>query len=387
VTIDSAEIPAGANGKLVILAASADAPHCWLSSIRGQAANKSLARTAIAGVSPIARDQPWLAAELPISLAARDGVGFDTEWQPAADAKLVMGGKLTTPVHCVRPAGYDGPVRLSLLTSQNPPQVNGVDDPNRTVRPEPNVPVEIPSDAQAVATWDAKLAADIVLAGAQAAQVVAAKALADAQAAGGAELEATTKAKADVDARVADATQKKTAAETAANAAAAVAKNEVSYNLAVPADLPSGNVEIAFRAELLSRDRQRVLMTVCTPVRKLAVFNPLRLLYSGAPKFSAKLDRQAGATFKLPGKIERLEGFAGDATVTIVGLPPGVNVPRVVVPAAQTDFELELKFPANVAAGTLNGLQLVASGKMTPASPLEVRSEPVNITVELLPPE
>ncbi|HVX14410.1 MAG TPA: hypothetical protein VHC22_24705 [Pirellulales bacterium] len=386
VALDAAEIPAGSNGKLITLAGSADAPQCALVSVRGRAARGPV-RTAPAGTNPLDRDQPWLAAELPVSLAARDGVGFDADWQPAVDAKLVLSGKFAAPVRCVRPAGYDGPVRLSLLTSQNPPQVNGVDDPNRTLRPEPNVPVEIASDGQAVAKWDAKLMADKTLADAQAALAVAAKALADAQVAGGAALEAATKAKAEADARVADAMQKKTAADEAAIAAAAAAKNDVAYNLAVPADLPAGNVEIAFRAELLSRDRQRTLMTVCTPVRTISVSNPLRLQYGGPPKLSAKIDRQVGAALKLAGKVERLEGLTGDVTVTISGLPAGINVPRVVVPAAQTDFELELKFPPNTAAGVIGGLQLVATGRMTPSSPLEIRSEAVHVAVELLPPE
>ena len=386
VAIDSAEIPAGSSGKLITLIASADSPQCSLTCIRGRATTAAIRRTALTGTNPIAREQPWLAAELPVSLAAREGVGFDADWQPQADAKLVLGGKFSTPVRSVRPAGYDGPVRLTLLTSQNPPQVNGIDDPNRTLRPEPNAPVEIPSDGQAVAKWDAKLAADKALADAQAAQAAAAKVLADAQTSSGATLEAATKAKADADARVADAAQKKAAADEAVQAAAAAAKNDANFNLAVPADLPPGTIEIAFRAELLSRDRQRVLMTVCTPVHKLAVFNPLRLQYLGEPKFSVKLDRQAGATLKLAGKIERLEGLAGDVTVTIAGLPAGVNVPRLVVPAAQSDFELELKFPANAPLGTLQGL-LIASGKMVPNAPLEVRSEPVAVGVELLPPE
>ncbi|HQU43397.1 MAG TPA: hypothetical protein PK867_11340 [Pirellulales bacterium] len=312
VTIDAAEIPAGMNGKLVTLTASADAPQCRLTTVRGRALagpQRAMCRTALAGASAIRRDQPWLAAELPVSLAARGGVGFDADWQPAADAKLVLGGKFAAPTRCLRPAGFDGPVRLTLLTSQNPPQVNGVDDANRTLRPEPNAPVEIPPDAQAV-----------------------------------------------------------------------------NFNMAVPADLPPGMVEIAFRAELLSRDRQRVLMTVCTPVRRVATFNPLRVQYSGA-KVSVKLDRQSGAVVKLAGKIERLEGLASNITVTVAGLPPGVAVPRLVVPAAQTDFELDLKFPAAMPAGVMNGLQLIASGKMAANSPIEVRSEPVTVVIELLPPD
>ena len=54
-------------------------------------------------------------------------------------------------------------------------------------------------------------------------------------------------------------------------------------------------MELAFRAELLSRDKQRVLLTVCTPVRPLPVFNPLKLTYAGPPKSSVKLDPKTGA--------------------------------------------------------------------------------------------
>jgi len=276
-------------------------------------------------------------------------------------------------------------VRLTMLTNQNPPRLNGNDDPNRTLRSDSNVPIEIPPDGQAQASWNAKLAADKALSDAQTAQAAAAKALADAQAAGGAPLDAAKKATSDADLRVNDAVLKAAAADEAAQAAAAAAKNEVGYAMLVPADLPPGAVEVAFRAELLSRDRQRVLMTACTPVRTLPVLNPLRVQYGGPLKLSAKLDPQAGASFRLAGKIERLEGFADDVAVTLAGLPPGVAVPRIVVPAAQSDFELELKFPANTPPGALAGIQLIATGKMTPASPLENRSEPVAIGIELLP--
>jgi hypothetical protein len=313
-------------------------------------------------------------------------VGFDADSQPSPEAKLVLGGKLAAPVRCVRPPGYDGPVRLTLITGQNPPQAGGKDDPNRSLRPESPTPVEIPPDAAAQAAWDAKLASDKVLADAQTAQAAAAKAVADAQTAGGAVLEAATKAKAEADAKVNDAAQKKTAAEAAANTASTAAKNDVSYSVLVPSDLTSGNYEVAFRAELLSRDKQRVIMTLCTPVRTLAVFNPLRVQTS-TPKLTAKLDRQAGVTFQLTGKVERLEGLTGDVAVSLAGLPAGVAVPRVVVAAAAADFELELKLPPNTPAGEIKGVQLFATGKMTTASPLEIRSEAVDVAIELMAPD
>lgn len=390
VSADSQEIAAGATAKLVTLMAAGDGPLPLLTSIRGRAAAElpqPLVRLAHSQPDAVGQFQPWLADELALALGARGDVAFDADWAPAAEAHLVLGGKLPTPARCVRPAGYDGPVRLTLLTSQVPPQVNGQDDPNRTLRTEPNAPNEIAPDAAAQAAWDAKLAADKVLAEAQAAQAAAAKAVADAQTAGGAVLEAATKAKAEADARVTDAEQKLAAALEAAKAAAAAAKNEADYSLLVPADLPAGSVEVSVRAELLSRDRQRVLMTVCTPVRALPVFNPLKLHYSGQARLSATLDPQAGATFKLAGTIERQEGMAGEVAVTLTGLPAGVPVPRVVVAADQTAYELELKFPANTAPAELRDVKLLATGKMTPASPLDIQSEPVIVVIELLPPQ
>jgi hypothetical protein len=56
----------------------------------------------------------------------------------------------------------------------------------------------------------------------------------------------------------------------------------------------------------------------------------------------------------------------------------------VAVKADQTDFELELKLPANQAPGMISGLTLFATGKMTPQSTLEVRSADVAVLLELL---
>jgi hypothetical protein len=388
VSFDSNEIAAGLNGKLITFTGAGESLGQILTTVRGRAMldlARPVIRRARSQPDPAAGFQPWLADEIAISLSARGGLGFDVDWRPAAESKLVLGAKLAAPVRCVRPPGYDGPVRLTMVTNQFPPQLNGVDDPNRSLRPESPAAVEIPPDAAAQAAWDAKLAADKVLADTQSVQIAAAKAVADAQAAGGATLEAATKAKADADANAIDAAQKKTAADEAANAASAAAKNDANYSVLVPADLPPRAVEVAFRAELLSRDRQRVLMTLSTPVRTVAVFNPLGLQYTGRTRLSARLDHQSGAGLKLTGKIERLEGLTGDVAVSMAGLPPAVPVPRVVVAAAATDFELELKIPENVAPGELNGVQLFATGKMTPASPLEIRSEPVGLVIELLP--
>ena len=388
VTLEGADIAANSNGKLISLVGAGDALSQFVTSIRGRATAElpqPITRIARSEPDAVGQFQPWLADEMAVSLAARGGNGFDGDWQPVTDAKLVLGGKLQVPIKCARPAGFDGPVRLTLLTGQNPPQVNGKDDPNRTLRSESPQPVEIPVDPKAQAAWDAKLAADKVLVDSQTAQAAATKALADAQTAGAAAIEAATKAKTDADARVADAQQKKVAADEAANSAATAAKNDINYVLLVPSDLPPAPVELAFRVELLSRDKQRVLLTVCTPVRPLPVFNPLKLSYGGPPKASVKLDPKTGASVKLAGKIERLEGLTGDVTVSVAGLPASVPAPKLVIKADQTDYDLEVKFPPNASPGEWKDVKLFATGKMVPSAPLEIRSDEVGVTIELLP--
>ncbi len=391
VAVDSAEIPAGADGKLVTFTGASEGLAQLHTTLRGTALGdprQPLVRIARREGDAVDAFQPWLAEQMLISLASRDGVGLNADWQPAAETKIVLGKKLAVPVTCARPVGFDGPVRLTLLTSQNPPLVNGQIDINRTLRHEANAPtLEIPPDGAAVAAWDAKLAADKVLTDAQAAQVIAVKAVADAQTAGGAVLEAATKARVEVDARVADAAQKVAAALEAATAAATKAKNDLPFGMFVPAELSSGTVQVAWRAELLSRDRQRVLLTVCTPAHTLPVTNPIRLTYAGPAKLSAKLDRQAGATLKLTGKVERLEGMTGDIAVTLQGLPPGIAVPRVALNAMQTDYELAVVFPANFAPTTLADVQLFATGRFDAAQPLETRSASIAVPLELLPPD
>ncbi|MGE0606316.1 MAG: hypothetical protein AB7O62_04250 [Pirellulales bacterium] len=391
VTADSHEIPAGADGKLVTFSGAAEGLGQAQIKVRGMAMadpRQPLVRVARREGDAVDAFQPWLAEQMLVSLASRDGIAFSADWQPAADTKFVLGKKLAVPVTCVRPVGFDGPVRLTMLTSQNPPRVNSLIDVNRTLRHEANAPtVEIPSDGAAVAAWDAKLAADKVLADAQTAQAAADKAVADAQTAGGPVLEAATKAKADADLRVTDATSKVAAALETATMAATNAKNDLSYGMFVPAEFASAQVQVAWRAELLSRDRQRVLLTVCTPAHALSVVNPIHLTLAGPAELSARLDPAAGATFKLAGKVERLEGITGDIAVTLQGLPPGIAVPRAALNAMQTDYELTVTFPANFAPAPLANVQLFATGRYDAAQPLETRSEAITLHLELLPPE
>src|SRR5947209_18890621 len=72
---------------------------------------------------------------------------FQIDWRGLPpDAGLVPAAKLALPVKVTKPAG-DGLVRLTLLTSQLRPLVNGQTDPNQALRWEK--PVDLPAAASA----------------------------------------------------------------------------------------------------------------------------------------------------------------------------------------------------------------------------------------------
>jgi hypothetical protein len=161
-------------------------------------------------------------------------------------------------------------------------------------------------------------------------------------------------------------------------------KDQGEFVVLVPATLPGVPQDLAFRADLLSKDKTRVIAQAFTPVRRFTVLNPLAVQLA-VTKVEAPLDPRTGAEVKLAGKVERRAGFKGDVTVTLVGAPPGIPAPAVAVKADQTDFQLVLKFPGNFKALELNDLQVVATGRYGPTSPLLNRSEGVAVRVKLMP--
>jgi hypothetical protein len=161
-------------------------------------------------------------------------------------------------------------------------------------------------------------------------------------------------------------------------------KKQGEFVVLVPATLPDVPQDLAFRADLLSKDRARVVAQAFTPVRRFAVLNPLAVQLAAA-QVEAPLDPKAGAEVKLAGKVERRAGFQGDVTVALAGLPPGIAAPAVAVKAAQADFQLVLRFPGNFKMLELNGLTVFATGRYDPKSPLLNRSEAAAVRVKLVP--
>ncbi len=161
-------------------------------------------------------------------------------------------------------------------------------------------------------------------------------------------------------------------------------KTQGDFIVLLPATLPNVPQDLAFRADLLSKDRARVIAQAFTPVRRFTVLNPLALQLV-ATELTVSLDPKTGADVKLAGKIERRGGFTGDVTVSLAGVSPGIAIPTVIVKADKNDFQLALKFPPAFKMLELNKLEVFATGKYAANSALLNRSEAVAVRVKLTP--
>ncbi len=137
--------------------------------------------------------------------------------------------------------------------------------------------------------------------------------------------------------------------------------NEGEVGLLVPAELNLDSYELAVQAELLSADKQKVLATAFTPVRKLAVQLPVEVQLAAETKLEVLLEPAKGGMHKIEGTIKRREGITGDVIVALAGLPAGVRADSPTVKADATNFAVTVTLPANLAAGELTGLKLSAT--------------------------
>ncbi len=364
VKLTGAEIAANATGTLLTLTADAPQPPT-VTALRGKGGERE--STAIGPDFATGKHQPWLAREFAVASVPKPAVEFTLNWA-TNNQPVPLGGKLAMPLRCARPLGHDGVVRLTLLTSQGTPvNAAGQPDANRALRQE--AAVQIVADAKAQQTFDAIAVAEKVL---EAATKLATDAKDDA-------------AKAAAALKVKEAQTKLDEAKKAAQVATDAAKNDATFSLLVPADLPEQPHQFAFKAELLGRDGRTVSAVAFTPVRVLPVINPLVVKWA-VPKFEVKLDAKMGAALELVGKLERLENAKGDVVITLTGLPAGITVPRATVKDGETDFKLPLKFPAGFAPGEVKGVKATATGKFFAAGP-DIKSRDLDAAIKLIAPD
>ncbi|MBS0202755.1 MAG: hypothetical protein JSS49_07630 [Planctomycetes bacterium] len=343
-TVTGTEIPAGANGTLMVFSSAAAATVPLVTRISAQLPDGTLTRPVHVETTVDDRSPTWMREQVAIASVPPATAPFQiTPVNEASLPQLVLASKPAVALKLVRPPSMYGPVRLSLVTSQPIPRINGQPNLPQSVRAEK--PVEVPVD-NAVKTAGDALAA-IVKQHAEAVQ--------QAQAA-----QADTKPAAD--AKVAELAEKKIAAETALREAESKAVYQLDYALFVPSNLAESSCDIAIRAELLNPEKNTVLRTAYTPVRRLAVLNPLNIKLTTTSPLETTLDPKSGTTFKLTAVIERLAGYSGDVTVAVTGLTAGVTAANATVKAEQTEFAIEFKIPPNYAAAEVTGIKLTATG-------------------------
>jgi len=161
VSVDNPQIPAGSNIGLVLLSANADTPAHGTVNVIGrstsaQGSNGDLVTTALLPANALTERQPWLREQL--AVATSNPTGLQLAWEPAKSV-LPLGAKLVANVKAMRGENSSGPVRLSLLTSQQTPkktikennQDKQVDDVERTLRLE-GAPVIAADQGEAAAS-------------------------------------------------------------------------------------------------------------------------------------------------------------------------------------------------------------------------------------------
>lgn len=362
VTVTGTEIPAGASGTLLTLVGTGEALQQVVTTFIAKAPDGSIVARVRSDAPTDDRTPLWLREQFGIAATPKPATSLRIDWadaQPLTQLQLMH--KASIPVKFVRPSGFLGPLRLTIATSQLEPRVNNQPNAALTLRPERVV--EVPVDPAVMTAANALKMVDTQWS----------EALKQAAAAQG-------DAKISADAKVADLMTQKIAAEQMLRDAEAKAPTTSELALIIPSVLPETSCDIVIKAEQLNPERNAVLRTAYSTVRRLPVFNPLMVKLSGATTIEQQLDAKTGAVIKVTGKVERQGSFKGDVNLTLTGQPGGVAITNANVKADQTDFALELRFPANFAAGDVKGIKLNAVGPPDP----QTGNQPVRSELELL---
>lgn len=157
-----------------------------------------------------------------------------------------------------------------------------------------------------------------------------------------------------------------------------------AISLLIPAELPRTYYDATIQAELLTSNKQSVLATSFTPVRRFNVKHQLAVQIAN-PKIEATLDKAATVMVKLDGKIERREGLTGDVVVTLAGLPPGISAPAVTVKADAVDFSIMVAVPVNQKPGETKGLAVFATAADPKQPNIRLRSRDVELILNVTP--
>ena len=367
VSLSGTDIPPRANGTLVTFTAGAEAAPGVVTQVVVQTPDGLMSRIATTQATSDDRTPIWLRDQLAVSAIPKPASPFSIAWaSPEALPHLRLASKNAVALNLTRPAAVFGPVRLSFVTSQPVPNINGQPNPALSVRVEQLV--EVPVDPAVKVAGDALVAIEKQIGDATKAVQIA-----------------QGDAKVAADAKLQELLKQKVTAEQALRDAEAKGRYGAQLSLVVPATLNESICDLAVKAELLNPERNQVLRTTYTPVRRLEIQNPLLIKLSGSGPLEAKIDPKVATSIPVTGSVERLSGYTGPVSLSLTGLPAGVTAANVNLTAEQSEFKFDLKLPANFNMPELKNLKLTATGPADPLSGnIPVKSAEVELTVKVV---
>lgn len=158
--------------------------------------------------------------------------------------------------------------------------------------------------------------------------------------------------------------------------------NEHTVNVWVPADLGVRDWTFVIVAELLSADEKAVVARSSTTAFTIMAADTLALKLDSDANIEAKAG--GGETGILTGSITRTDGFAKPVQVTLQGLPSEYPAPVVEIPAEQTEFKLEVRFPENAPPKKLENIRLIAQSDSDLKPEIKISSNAVNLTINVV---
>ena len=155
-----------------------------------------------------------------------------------------------------------------------------------------------------------------------------------------------------------------------------------TVNVWVPHDLGIMAWRGAIVAELLSADNKNVLATVSTAQLTITPLDSLSLALTTDAAIQARAGE--GESGHFAGTITRAAGFDKPVTVTLAGLPEGYAAPSIEVPADQTEFKLEVRFPKEAKPADLKDIKLLANAPTDLKPEVKVSSNQINTMIKVV---
>lgn len=162
-----------------------------------------------------------------------------------------------------------------------------------------------------------------------------------------------------------------------------------TMTIVLPPNLLATAYDLALQAELLTPDRQRVLATAFTPVRRLPVRLPAALKFA-SEAVDVMFDPRKPGSIEIRGEVMRLDGVTGEVALTLTGLPPGVTAAPVTVKAGETKFAMKVTLPANPPIGEFKGVKIsatIAPDAKQPGIRVKLRDIELSLTLRPIPPK